>query len=208
METIKLYELVKETTRVMRFLDNPIHVDAMLGNNTTIHCLMIKYIVSEPEHTLNEQDIDDINKLKLLDVFTDVVNPRGLIDIKGQVIVLSRRDGFVEISVNGWRRIPTLLPNDFCVTFHDPIRRTIPYIIETYPDIQTDVLNAVKTAIDNELLLHEKSRFNLSRLINFIHEFETANDSEMDLMLLTQKRIISTTKNPDVIDVSGEQKDF
>jgi hypothetical protein len=170
-ETIKLYDLVKETERVMRFIDIPINVKSM-PINITIRCIPVKYIISETSHVKNEKDFEIEKSFEKLNIFDNNLYFRNSVDVNGKMVVFSRHNGFMEINISGSRIVPTIFQEDYSMTFKDPIRRDVVYINKTYPDIFNETTKALKVQIQWAILRREKTRQILSRLMKYIHEID------------------------------------
>jgi hypothetical protein len=130
-------------------------------------------MIEEKEHTPKEEEIELLKKAYSQKVVGDVINePSRSIDVEGKVLVLSRRNGFLEIDVTGERYIPTLFKYDVDVSFKDPIQRDVAYIQEKYPDAYGLLLKELKRRIQYSVAKNEKKMSNLSRIIEYINKVE------------------------------------
>lgn len=171
MEIIDLYSLANEIVRSMRFFDASFPVNTFRYIHT-IHLIPFKFIIEEKEHELSEEDINLESEIKTQDFFGGKTNRIYPLDVKGKIVALSRRDGFLEIDVSGHRNVPTLFYDDMNIVLKDPARRDIAYITNTYPDAFGLLLEEVKRRIQHQIALNRKKRMNLSRIIDYIDKLQ------------------------------------
>jgi len=182
METmiIKLHELIEEATRILRFLANEkISVEVFSNNLTFRNSLIVKHDITETPYDFSS--VDDINHQKRiveLELFP-MPPSRKIMTIRGTLLLLTRRSGFVEIEVIGKRHVPTIFENDISIDFRNPVQRDLSFVIDKYPDIYHALIDALKRSIDFTVAGNVKKRYNLYRIIDFIKNIEKNNAGVM-----------------------------
>jgi hypothetical protein len=171
METVKLYDLSNEATRSLRFIDEVLHVKSF-SERIWLHCIIVKVDTTESEHIDDESDIKfkrDVDANKIFDT-TGIF--RKVVDISGTLLVLSRRNGFLEVDVVGTRCVPTMFKDDINVVFKDPAKRDVAYVSGKYPDAYGLLLGRLKALIQRAIVYDEGKRRNLVRIINYIKKID------------------------------------
>lgn len=190
METtmLRLHDLVNETMRVMRFIDRPIPVRGFFDKTSKLldkldladarymNGLIIRYTITESEYIPNGVDIDDIKRLQAIDIFdnkrcyVEDFCKKHVLAVSGKALILSRRIGFVEVDITGFRRKMMFDRNDINTILKDPIKRDIVYVTKMYDNIIDDVLLAIRHSIERAILYNHKTHQILTRLIDYIKE--------------------------------------
>ena len=101
--------------------------------------------------------------------------------VTGKAVILARKIGFIEADVHGYRRRLELDRDSLDIILKDPVSRDVVYIVKTYgTEIYNDILLKIKSQIEINILDKPKKRQILTRLIDFVNEFELTRSNTSD----------------------------
>ena len=183
---IRLHDLLNETERVMRFIDQPFALKDLSGKVHYIHGLLIRHEVVESEYDPDDTYIDDIRRIKSMKLFGETSSwsqalRKSTKKVTGKAVILARKIGFIEADVHGYRRRLELDRDSLDIILKDPVSRDVVYIVKTYgTEIHNDILLKIKAHIEINILDKPKKRQILTRLIDFVNEFERTRNELPD----------------------------
>lgn len=186
MEIITTYEIVKEATKVLRWIDRRMPIKSFnpwskSGRfiETTVPCVVIDRRIEETQRDqISDKEIDTIEQINAVNPFDSEFVLRPSVNITGTMLALSRYGHFIEYDIIGDRNIPTLECDDIDVQIINPANRDISFIIKKYPNINELLINALVYHIQLAIYKNPKKMQTLSRLIEFIKKEKNADDSK------------------------------
>jgi len=181
-EYIKLSELVKEASRIMKFIDAPLYIDTIdessknlidfkILDSKAIRCIIVSFNIKELECN---QDIIELKVSEALgqNKIFDLHRQRKTIDITGKVLALTREGKFMEVDLVGYRMYPILDMFDVRVSNKNPVQIEMESVLEKYPDTWKHLLDALKMSIQMRVIDNDKMKRVLSRIINYIYKID------------------------------------
>lgn len=156
----------------MQFFGYRIYVETFpRGYSTPIVCVPVKCIVTETDHVPSDpNEIELMKRIKENAIFENADTPyeEKTLDIRGKIIVLSKKAGFLEIDVTGQRDIPTFSMEDFTIRYKNPVQRDVSHVLENYADAYVALLKNAKYLIQVAIASNPKKGSNLAHVIDFI----------------------------------------